>query len=226
MTKRNLTRKLTNFSIWTYIEMILLLLVVIMMFTFGKNEAIKKVNMTSYADKISITGNLKHVVESSYHIKKLSFLGVEKAEVLVREIDIVGEKNNSLKYNPTDKEILAQLMYAEEGVFLNKYEEKPEEVERVFKLAGSVAIRRMEHNYKGAESLADVVYTEGEYAFQTVQKVRQGQDVPTIVYVWAEELLVEGPIGPKGLIYQAQFEQGEVYDRIGNQIFGIDPKYN
>ena len=151
---------------------------------------------------------------------------LKAAQVKSKKITLVSAAPEQPEYNETDLELLAQLMYAEEGVLLAKYDKEPEKVERVFKLAGSVVIRRMENNYLGATTLKEVVYTKGQYALQTLEKVSQGQDVPSIVYVWAKELLTEGPIGPKGLIFQAEFEQGEVYDRIYNQVFGVETKYN
>lgn len=50
--------------------------------------------------------------------------------------------------------------------------------------------------------------------------------MPDIVYTWAEELLRKGPIGPNNLIYQSESQQGEEYELIDNQYFGIEPKYS
>ena len=149
------------------------------------------------------------------------------------EIDLEESSLNSVELSydaeksyDNDTELLAQLMYAEEGVFLCEYEENPEKVERVFKLAGSVVLHRLENNFKGAETIYDVIYTKGQYAEQTLQRVSEGQEIPEIVYTWSEELLTDGAIGPKGLIYQSEFPQGEEYDQIGNQIFGVNKNYN
>lgn len=133
---------------------------------------------------------------------------------------IAVEKNN-ISSKIYDKEILAQIMFAEEGVFLRQYDSNPEMVERVFKLAGSVVINRVKTNFLGAKSISDVIYEKGQYAKQTQDRVRNGQDVPDIVYTWADDLLTNGTIGPEGLVYQAEFEQGQVYEKIGNQVFGI-----
>ena len=126
----------------------------------------------------------------------------------------------------SDVELLAQLMYAEESVFLWQYDKNPERVERVFKLAGSVVLNRLENNFKGANSIHDVIYSKGQYAKRTQNLVTNGQDVPEIVYVWAQELLNNGSIAPKGMIYQSEFLQGQSYDQIGNQFFGIEPRFN
>lgn len=151
-------------------------------------------------------------------------------EETVKEINVEQEEvitvNSKPAYSLSDKELLSQIMYAEEGVFFREYEKDPAKVERVHKLAGSAVLHRLENNHMGANSLADVLYAEGQYAKQTISKVEEGQDIPEIVYVWAEQLINEGALGPKGMIYQAQFAQGEFYEQIGNQIFGVEPKYN
>ena len=169
--------------------------------------------------------------------------GIEVPEEYLRNKEVslekeIKEKKKLLsekiseKYNQ-EKELLAQVMYAEEGLFyLKEYKSDPAKVERVFKLCGSVVLNRTEIEYLGCKTIEETVFFGSEsgklqYAEQTQQRVREGQEIPDIVYQWADELLMSGPIGPKGLIYQAQFEQGdEVYAEIGNQIFCIDYKYN
>lgn len=123
-----------------------------------------------------------------------------------------------------DMWLLAQAMYAEEGIYYYKYSK--EKAELVHKLAGSVIVNRKDVQYRGAETIEEVIFTKGQYALQTQQRVRDGQDIPDEIYEWAIELLAHGPIGPKGLIYQAESDQGEPYMVIGNQHFGIDSKYN
>lgn len=131
-----------------------------------------------------------------------------------------------IAYQLDDIELLARMMYAEVGVFFWNYEEDPEEVELIHKLAGSVVINRLRNEVMGATCLADVLYSEGQYAQQTIQKVESGeQDIPEEVYIWSEELLTEGTIGPSNLVYQAQFPQGQLYRNIGNQYFGVEPSF-
>ena len=87
-------------------------------------------------------------------------------------------------------------------------------------MAGSVALHRFENHYKGAKSLTDVLYAKNQYDMQTIQRVEQGQEMPDVVYTWAEDLLRNGPIGPENLIFQSEFKQGsDVYKHIGNQYF-------
>ena len=107
-------------------------------------------------------------------------------------------------------------MYAEEGIFIYKLSE--EEAKYVCQLAGSVVIHRKNMKYGGANTIEEVIYAHGQYA--CVNNGSINQEVPDVVYEWAEELLLNGPIGPENMIYQAQFQQGsETYDIIGNQYF-------
>lgn len=123
-----------------------------------------------------------------------------------------------------DMWLLAQAMYAEEGVYYHKYSK--EDAELVHKLAGSVIVNRKDVQYRGAETIEEVIFAKGQYALQTQQRVRNGQDIPDEIYEWAIELLAHGAIAPKGMIYQSESDQGEPYMVIGNQHFGVDPKYN
>lgn len=149
---------------------------------------------------------------------------VDQEEKESQEEEIEEEVFEEKPINQNDKELLAQLMYAEEGVYLQKYKDDPEKAEKVHKLAGSVVIHRMENHYMGVETIEDVIYAKGQYHTQTQKRVTNGQDVPEIVYEWAEELLTDGALGPEGLIYQSEFKQGRVYTQIGNQFFGVEEK--
>lgn len=155
-------------------------------------------------------------------------LEVHKVEYQTQtEIVEVSCESAFLDYTQEDVELLAQLMYAEEGIFFKQYAENPETVERVHKLAGSVVINRASIGYRGENTIKGTIYSKGQYAQQTVDRVSEGQDIPEIVYTWAEELLSEGALGPRGMIYQAEFKQGdETYDEIGNQYFCVEERYN
>ena len=120
-----------------------------------------------------------------------------------------------------DVELLAQIIFAEESVFLWKYQSNPEIAERVFKLAGSVIINRARSNYMGASTIHEVLYTKGQYDSRTKAKVEAGQEIPQVVYTWSRELLAGGTIGPQNLVFQSESPQGVVYEVIGNQYFGI-----
>lgn len=119
-------------------------------------------------------------------------------------------------YTQEEVELLAKLMYAEVGVYIYKFAE--DEAEYIHKLTGSVVIHRRNMNYLKDETIHDVIYAKGQYA--CVDNGSIEQEVPEIVYEWAEELLRDGPIGPENMIYQAQFKQGsDEFDYVGNQYF-------
>lgn len=155
----------------------------------------------------------------------------KKADVVLQEIpEIIPEEacetthhetyevECKSNYEESDVELLAKLMYAEEGIFIYKLSEK--EAKYVCQLAGSVVLHRKNMNYGGADTIEEVIYAEGQY--QCVANGSINQEVPDIVYEWAEELLQNGPIGPENMVYQAEFEQGsEVYDHVGNQYFCV-----
>lgn len=123
-------------------------------------------------------------------------------------------------YSMEEKELLAQMMFAEEGVFLSVYADDPATAERVFKLAGSVILNRRNSGYMGAKSVADVLYAHGQYADRTKQVIEEGQNVPSCVYTWADDLMRDGPIAPQEVVFQAEFSQGSgIYEQIGNQYF-------
>lgn len=172
-----------------------------------------------YGERLSVEEIMWHYIDG---------LEVPKVEFETQtEIVEVSYESAFLDYTQEDIELLAQLMYAEEGIFFKQYTENPEKVERVHKLAGSVVINRASIGYRGENTIKGTIYSKGQYAQQTLDRVSEGQDIPEIVYTWAEELLKEGALGPRGLIYQAEFEQGdETYDEIGNQYFCVETKYN
>ena len=132
-------------------------------------------------------------------------------------------KNTEHIARSADVDLLANIMYAEEGVFI---ENDPENAEMAHKLCGSVVLHRMEVNFGGATTMEEVLNAENQYAGATKRRIRNGQDIPDVVYKWAEELLTTGPIGPRNMVYQAQFKQGKVYDKIGNQYFCISDKFS
>ena len=147
----------------------------------------------------------------------------ETVEMESEETDEI-ETVEEITYS-TEAILLAGIMYAEEGVFLQIYENEPQMAEYVLKLAGSVVVYRMLNNHMGAETIEDVLYSPGQYDYRTIEKVESGQDIPEEVYLWAQELLNGETVGPKNMIYQAPFKQGMVYEHIGNQYFCVSNKY-
>lgn len=110
--------------------------------------------------------------------------------------------------------LLAKLMHAEEGVLRQKL--SPKEAKKAHMLCGSVVLHRKNMHYMGANTIADVIYTPGQYG--SIKNLEQ--EVPEETIEWARELLQNGPLGPEDMIFQAEFPQGEdIFEYIGNQYF-------
>ena len=144
----------------------------------------------------------------------------EKKEVVSKPAEIpktVGISN--------EREMLAQLIYAEVGVLLYG-NETAERKKLAFQLTGSAILNRAKEGHMGAHNVSQVLHSRGQYDSRTVSLVDAGgQVVPEVVYQWTDELLTNGTVGPKGLIYQSEFPQGVVFTQIGNQYFGVEPNY-
>ena len=164
----------------------------------GKNiEALEKIEENSKIDKDYIYAEREPLeVCVKEYIDSLPI----PEEGINEDINIKYKKEKYLEYTEEDIEFLAQTMFAEEEEFLSMLEQNPKIVERVFKLAGSVVIHRADNNYRGATTIQEVVFSKGQYANRTLEKVTEGQEIPDIVYEWAEELLENGAIGPNNLI--------------------------
>jgi hypothetical protein len=181
----------------------------------GANYNARKVTLSeNRVEATQILGNEKQVATNTiFKQEKKKPVG----SAIVRE-DIFTRSNAA--YTMENRELLAQMMFAEEGVFFSWYANDPDTIERAHKLAGSVILHRLNTHFSGAQTLADVLYAPGQYDYRTIQRVEEGRTLPAQVYVWADELLLEGAIGPDTLVFQAEFPQGsEVYDHIANQYF-------
>ena len=123
-----------------------------------------------------------------------------------------------MAYCSNDIKLLANIMYIEEEEYQDDLD-----AELVFKMAGSVVLNRMLSDLF-PNTIEGVIYQEGQYAQETLDKIGNVY-IPEKVYMWAEDLLRDGPIGPENLVFQSQFEQGDqVYWTYGNQIFCLSYK--
>ena len=148
---------------------------------------------------------------------------VEEVEATKETAKTVSELKKQVVTN--ERELLAQLIYAEVGVLLYG-NESADRKKLAFMLTGSAILNRAKEGHLGAHTVNQVLHSRGQYDSRTIAKVDGGgQEVPKIVYQWTDELLVNGTVGPKGLIYQAEFPQGITFAQIGNQYFGIEPNY-
>lgn len=183
-------------------------------FIVGANYNARKVTLSkNNVVATQILGNEKQVATTTIfkQEKKAAGSTIQRKDVYTR---------TNAAYTMENRELLAQIMFAEEGVFFSWYANDPATIERVHKLAGSVILHRLNTHFSGAQTLADVLYAPGQYDYRTIQRVEEGRQLPAQVYVWADELLTQGALGPDTLVFQAEFPQGsEVYDHIANQYF-------
>ena len=180
----------------------------------GANYNARKVTLSeNRVSATQILGNEKQVATTTIFKQQKN-----QAASTARKEDVYTRTNAA--YTMENRELLAQIMFAEEGVFFSWYASDPDTIERAHKLAGSVILHRLNTHFSGAQTLADVLYAPGQYDYRTIQRVEEGRQLPAQVYQWADELLTQGALGPDTLVFQAEFPQGsEVYDHIGNQYF-------
>ena len=164
---------------------------------------------------------IMHEESQTVKLQKLSS-GPRVQEVEIKELIKDEEKHyRTMISHLSEQELLASLMYHEEGVLLSRIDY--EDAKRAHLLAGSVVLHRTNMNFMGAETIEDTIFAPGQY-IHTLPKL--ANPVPEEVLEWAGELLENGPIGPKDLIYQAQFIQGDgIYAHIDNQYFCTDGEY-
>ena len=165
-----------------------------------------------------------HVDSQTFDNNPMKPKNIKKDNTINEKINLIlNDTNNDTKvtqeevihntYSEEDVELLANLMYIEVEQYIND-----KKAEYVYKLVGSVAIHRMQSKYY-ADTLSDVIWDNTQYAQSTLDKIYK-KDIPEKVYVWAEELLKYGPIGPENLVYQSESKQGkEIYYQYGNQYF-------
>lgn len=138
-----------------------------------------------------------------------------------KDIKNIQKEERSIKVekcNFTDVQLLAEVMYAEAEEYINLPESEAEEV---FKLVGSVVVNRKNDNnyYKNVNTISEVIYQKGQYAKRTKEKIGK-QNIPSTVYVWAEEILEQGTIGPVNMFYEDNMEHGDyTYKQIGKLYF-------
>lgn len=176
-------------------------------------------NQSSKTIEQTVSSQMSDEVVLQEYIKKPDVIQVQQVTEIqnLKNANVV-EKEIPEKKTYTDEEVrlLGDLMYAEEGVLFWKISD--EEAKLAHQLAGSVVLHRKNHERFKGETIEDIIYTKGQYATTTLEKLGN-IDTPEEVYEWAEALLRDGPMGPTNLVWQSEFEQGPVYKIIYNQYF-------
>lgn len=163
-----------------------------------------------------------YAMNSYVKIEKNSGIEVEKVLQNTTNKEFNTQQNNIEKNSYTEEELdlLARLMYAEVGVFIQTLPE--EEAKEAHILTGSVVLNRVKVELGGAQTIEEVVYYHigDTYQYTCVKNGTINNQPPEIVYEWAREILENGPQGPSDMIYQATFKQGtSTYKQIGNTYF-------
>ena len=212
-TKRNYYRGADRFSLGDNVVSFAIgtitMLIIFLVFMMDKSSFQKMMkNVTLEKEEIPI---IEEEISTQQEVNEKETV----EEVIIHNKET--EAETMISYTEADVELLARLMFAEEGVLLQR--QSIEDAELAHKLCGSVILHRTEMGYLGANSIEETIYAKGQYADTTLQKLTT-QEAPEIVKQWAEELLTDGPIGPENMIYQSEFAQGKVYTQIDNQYFG------
>lgn len=152
-----------------------------------------------------LANELAAAIQQKKDIEKelISALNIEPEIIeveVIKEVEVLAP-TWSYDYTQEDIDILAAVMYGEEH---------PDRYEMM--LAGSVVLNRVK-DPRFPDTIKDVVYQiDGpfeQYAPRTKGFV--GKNLPEECYRLAEILLRYGPIAPGEVIYQAHFNQGEVF---------------
>ena len=160
-----------------------------------KNDTEKRI--TEEFIPISQFESLKNEIEDLQTIIKNQAETIEEQERTIA----IHTDTDPIPYTQEDIDILAAVMYGEE--YPNRYE---------MMLAGSVVLNRVK-NPQFPDTIKAVVYQfDGQYEqYAPRTKGFIGKDLPEECYRLAEILLRYGPIAPGEVIYQAHFNQGEVF---------------
>ena len=152
-----------------------------------------------------LANELAAAIEQKNDIEK-ELIAALNIEPEIIEVEVIKEVEVpattwSYDYTQEDIDILAAVMYGEEH---------PDRYEMM--LAGSVVLNRVK-DPRFPDTIKEVVYQiDGpfeQYAPRTKGFI--GKDLPEECYRLAEILLRYGPIAPGEVIYQAHFNQGEVF---------------
>lgn len=152
-----------------------------------------------------LTNELAAAIQQKNDIEK-ELIAALNIEPEIIEVEVIKEVEVpaptwSYDYTREDIDILAAVMYGEEH---------PDRYEMM--LAGSVVLNRVK-DPRFPDTIKEVVYQiDGpfeQYAPRTKGFI--GKDLPEECYRLAEILLRYGPIAPGEVIYQAHFNQGEVF---------------
>lgn len=134
----------------------------------------------------------------------------------------VSEEEPYFPYTQEDVYLVGNTVFHEVGVL--RYRCTEEEAMKALKMTASAIVNRAKMNYKNLGRTIESQVKRSQYAsYEKISESKQ-EGVDEIFYQIAEEILQNGPVVSERLVYQSEFEQGEVVSHIDNQYFGLVPK--
>lgn len=144
----------------------------------------------------------------------------EEIEQVNNEKETIEPIELYFKYTQEDICLVGNTTFHEVGV-LFKYCSHDEAI-KAAKMTASCVVNRAKMNYEFfGETIEQQIFAKRQYGCSSKVTNQRQSDVPQIFYDLAEEILRDGPVVSARLVYQAQFEQGQVVDNIYNQYFGL-----
>ena len=101
-------------------------------------------------------------------------------------------------YTPRDVDLLAQIMYLENGS-TGKTED---ENRQILIMTGSVVLNRVKSGQWGGKTIEAVLYSPGQYAWETKKRIDK-VEVPEYIQELARDLLIRGSNIPSYVCYQS-----------------------
>lgn len=109
-----------------------------------------------------------------------------------------------------DIELMAHLVFAENG------DDSYSEYKKAMMYTGSVVLNRVESD-KFPGTLEGVIYQSGQYACTWDGGIEKTPSKAACEV--AEELIRNGSVLPKEVLYAAEFKQGNVYDKVAGTLY-------
>lgn len=136
-----------------------------------------------------------------------------EVEPVQQELVHQSTEEESVPYSKEEHELLAAVLMAENGADWVS--------DRTVYLTGCVILNRVNSEYY-PDTLEGVIFQSGQYAC-TWNGGLYKYPTSDRCYMIAEELLMNGVPEeiPKNLLYQAEFVQGKVYEKIDGTYFGM-----
>ena len=183
----------------------------------NKTEAeVEEKNESEFGPGVEVKAESEAVSEVEEEVESDPGPGVKKENESEAETETQAAeevKPPYIQYTAEDIRILARAAYFEMESAINRGD-----AEYVFNMTMSVILNRVTAP-DFPNSVHGVVFSSG-YAKRTQRLVNSGRAIPDVLYVWAEDVLKNGPNVPANVIYQAGFKQGHgVYDVVLRNYF-------